>query len=325
MATKFPVEEFVLPSVDIEDICKALNENLKAYFQNVDVNVVDCPNLAEPPYNLATNGIGGYCVIADIGGVPYLIPLVQRDKVYDLRTLIPECVGADKFPEGWYISGAGAGPFKSQGSNCELIVNMYLSPDDKVVNRSKVALTSSQNETDLTVKTLSDTETDSSLLVNVLVSSGAGKVLDIKVSHKLDPATNFTTILRDCLNKKFTASTPVGLGGLFTVDRAPTKIHVMRDFSTKPLLTDNDVEEWLKFFRVEPPFMSQSILVSTDPGLDLRVEHSHGWTTHSGPAQAGHYHYDTAPQDVQYHGIYAVASKIVRIDRPKETHNIGRD
>lgn len=53
---------------------------------------------------------------------------------------------------------------------------MYLSPDDKVVNRSKVALTSSQNETDLTVKTLSDTETDSSLLVNVLVSSGAGKV-----------------------------------------------------------------------------------------------------------------------------------------------------
>jgi len=85
------------------------------------------------------------------------------------------------------------------------------------------------------------------------------------------------------------------------------------------------VDKWLKFFQVSPPFLCQSVLVSSDPGLDLRVEHSHGWTLHEGATEAGHYHYDILPQDVEYHGIYTVAQKIVRIDRPKETHNIGRD
>jgi hypothetical protein len=60
-------------------------------------------------------------------------------------------------------------------------------------------------------------------------------------------------------------------------------------------------------------------------GLDLRVEHSHGWTINDGTLEAGHYHYDTLPEEVEYHGLYAVAQKIARIDRPKVTHNIGRD
>ncbi len=55
------------------------------------------------------------------------------------------------------------------------------------------------------------------------------------------------------------------------------------------------------------------------------MEHSHGWTINEGPLEAGHYHYDIVPKDVEYHGIYTVAQKIVRIDRPQETHNIGRD
>lgn len=63
----------------------------------------------------------------------------------------------------------------------------------------------------------------------------------------------------------------------------------------------------------------------THQGLDLRVEHSHGWTQHSWPEEAGHYHYDTTPEDVEYHALYTVAQKILRIDRPQQTHNIGRD
>jgi hypothetical protein len=139
----------------------------------------------------------------------------------------------------------------------------------------------------------------------------------------LDPKFNLTTSIRESLKKTF--ETPVALGGLFTVSKSKTKIHVMRDFSSVPLLSDADVDNWLKFFQVNPPFLCQSVLVSTDPGLDLRVEHSHGWTVNGGALEAGHYHYDTFPQDVEYHAIYTVCQEIVRIDRPQETHNIGRD
>lgn len=109
------------------------------------------------------------------------------------------------------------------------------------------------------------------------------------------------------------------------VDYSKTKIHVMRDFTKEPLLSDAAVDNWLKFFQAKPPFLCQSVLVSTDPGLDLRVEHSHGWGTHQGPPEAGHYHYDTAPEDVVYHALFTVAQKMVRVDKPTSTHNIGRD
>ena len=70
-----------------------------------------------------------------------------------------------------------------------------------------------------------------------------------------------------------------------------------------------------------------------DPGLDLRVEHSHGWGENSQVGflplssikqkcliskgeeidfiwfwlQGGHYHYDTTPDDVEYLGYYNTA------------------
>jgi hypothetical protein len=112
----------------------------------------------------------------DIGGVPYLIPLVNRSKLYDLAKVIPELVGASGFPQGWYISGAAAGPFPSQGTNCEMVVNMKVGNDGEILNRSKVSLTSAGNGEDLTVKDLDSKETRCALLANLLVSSGPGKV-----------------------------------------------------------------------------------------------------------------------------------------------------
>jgi len=58
-------------------------------------------------------------------------------------------------------------------------------------------------------------------------------------------------------------------------------------------------------------------------GLDLRVEHSHGWSL-NGKAEGGHYHYDLAPDTVEYHGFYALAQTLRRIDRPATTHGLGR-
>lgn len=57
-------------------------------------------------------------------------------------------------------------------------------------------------------------------------------------------------------------------------------------------------------------------------GLDLRVEHTHCFSHHG---EGGHYYIDTTPDTVEYLGYFVPAEFVYRIDRPKETHAIGRD
>ena len=56
--------------------------------------------------------------------------------------------------------------------------------------------------------------------------------------------------------------------------------------------------------------------------LDLRMEHFHGFSMHG---DGGHYHYDTTPQQVKYRAYLNVAEYMLRVDRPTQTHQIGRD
>lgn len=293
------------------------------------MSVSECPDLSQPPYNLATDGIGGNGgTLLDIGGPPYLIPLVNREKVYDLAKIIPKYVGSEGYPDGYYACGAAAGPWPSQGSNCEMVVNLKLDKDGNVqANKSRVALTSSGNEEDLTVRHLGNEESRCAVLSNVFVSGGKGQVLEIKCSVRVDKSKNFTSAIRDALKQEFGEERPIALGGLFRVIDSNTKIHIMREFSETPLQSEDDVNNWLKFFHIKPPMLFQSVLVSSDPGLDLRIDHSHGWRL-SGDGEreeAGHYHYDDMPDVVEYHGIYAVASRIIRIDKPQVSHQLGRD
>ena len=48
--------------------------------------------------------------------------------------------------------------------------------------------------------------------------------------------------------------------------REPTRLNCVQE-----------VNQWLKFYTVSAPLTVLSVFVSRDPGLDLRVEHSHGW------------------------------------------------
>ena len=60
-------------------------------------------------------------------------------------------------------------------------------------------------------------------------------------------------------------SKSVGLGGIFCVQKGQVKIHVMPEFSEKPLKSDTDVENWLKFYKMDAPYTCLSFLVSRDP------------------------------------------------------------
>ena len=130
----------------------------------------------------------------------------------------------------------------------------------------------------------------------MFVSEGKpGKVIKIE-AHKRTGSENFVTTLRNILKEHY-QEVPVSLGGVFLIGSGKAKLHIMPDFPVTPILSDQDVNNWLRFFEMDSPLVCLGVLHSSDPGLDLRIEHFHCFSDHN---QGGHYHYDTTPQDVRY-------------------------
>lgn len=86
-------------------------------FAEVQVEVVECPDLTAAPFHLASSGLCGSPTIVDVGGPPYLLPLVDRTKIYDLVNLSRKVLPNAKTV---YMCGAGAGPHTLINSNCEV-------------------------------------------------------------------------------------------------------------------------------------------------------------------------------------------------------------
>ncbi|XP_041440676.1 ester hydrolase C11orf54 homolog [Xenopus laevis] len=88
------------------------------------------------------------------------------------------------------------------------------------------------------------------------------------------------------------------------------------------LNSDEDVNGWLKFYEMTAPLICQLVFVSHDPGYDLCLEHTHCYSHH---VEGGHYHYDTTPNTLEYLGYFHPAEFLYRIDKPSDTHMVGRD
>lgn len=80
---------------------------MKTNFAEVKVEVVDCPDLTQAPFHLAAPGICGDETIVEFGGVPYLLPLVDRSRIYDLVPMLNNVEGYKQ--KGFFTMGAGAG------------------------------------------------------------------------------------------------------------------------------------------------------------------------------------------------------------------------
>ena len=87
-------------------LIKVLSKTLAKNYKNVQVEFVDTtPDLSKEPWNLASEGIAGSARLADVGGVPYLVPgpAAYRDRVYDMRHVAAQC----DLPDG-FVLGASA-------------------------------------------------------------------------------------------------------------------------------------------------------------------------------------------------------------------------
>ena len=119
MAACAPVESKPLHVPDINELAAIIEEGMAQNFENIFVTVVDCPNLKEQPFCLAETGLGGRPKILDVGGVPYLIPKPQLNKIYNFEKLA-EIIG---MKDAFFI-GAGAGGCHILGLNSEMMANI---------------------------------------------------------------------------------------------------------------------------------------------------------------------------------------------------------
>uniref|UniRef100_A0A4W5PRF0 Chromosome 11 open reading frame 54 n=1 Tax=Hucho hucho TaxID=62062 RepID=A0A4W5PRF0_9TELE len=103
-----------------------------------------------------------------------------------------------------------------------------------------------------------------------------------------------TSMEEHCPNKS------LALGGTFIIQKGKAKIHIMpREFSACPLNSNDDVNKWPKHFEVSAPLICQTV------SIDLI--------------------YYTTPDTVEYLGYFMPAELVCRIDRAKDTHDVGRD
>ncbi|KAF7490199.1 Ester hydrolase C11orf54 -like protein [Sarcoptes scabiei] len=319
------IETIQLNEINLDELSNRLLDGLRNKFEHCSVSVVDCPDLTRPPFNLAASGLCGRTAIADVGGVPYLLPLVKRDKIYSFKQI------ANIVDPGQqcFILGASAGPFHKIGHNSELMPNVLLekSADEGFKIRNDLTHLAEIHDQNNRFRLLKSDHSEFGLLGDLFVSEGKpGKVLRIEVQNRKiidnndindEEKASFTTIIRKILQESY-PNQLISLGGVFLIEQGEAILHIMPDFSDVPLNTEQEVNDWLRFFPMKSPLRCLTTMHSVVDGYrNLRSEHTHCFSDHN---QGGHYHNDIDPKRIKYLAYLNTAKIIYRIDKPSITN-----
>lgn len=302
---QWPMKEVYLQKPELAELCSVLQAGLKSHFAEVDVKVVDCPDLTQSPYGLTAPGLsGGRPCILDVGGIDNLFPRVNCIKEYNLKHAA-ERSGRKRF----HICGAGSCGYSLIKCNSECIVN---AGHDKI---KSLCARMVDNHTKIHVEPYNSY--NCSALANVFCSQGEpGKVLKIHVKKRIGEKPDFIACVQQVLKDKY-GEQPVSIGGTFRMVNGKAKVHVMSDFTQNPIVTQEFIDtEWLKFVEAPAPMTFMTVCTTVSPpGLQMRLTHTHGNTNEPTPVIGGHYHYDLSPDEIEYDGYFGVAESIVRVDQ----------
>ncbi|XP_069083023.1 ester hydrolase C11orf54 homolog isoform X1 [Pleurodeles waltl] len=298
----------------LQELAGVLLKGLKKTFTDVMVSVVECPDLTEKPFTFPVKGICGSPRIADVGGDRNMIPIVRKDKVFDINTVAKQI----KLP-GAYMLGAGAVSYQTLGLTAELTHSVKAETEhEPAINGSYLARVNPSDGTYVLEK-YSEKYSDCNfgLMAHLYASEGkTGKVIEVKANTRTGE-DNFVSCMRKALAEQY-GDKIVGIGGTFVIQQGKANIHVMPpEFPPCPFESQEDITRWLKFYEMTAPLICQSVFVSHDPGHDLRMEHTHCFSHHG---DGGHYHYDTTPETVRYLGYFHPAELLFRIDGPEPFH-----
>ncbi|CAD5231414.1 unnamed protein product [Bursaphelenchus xylophilus] len=287
-----------LLSPELEELAPILNVEMENYFQEIDVDIVDCPDLTKPPFNMTSRGFGPDLRIAEVGGVGNLFPKIRRDKLYNLKSICDLC----ELPNG-SVFGPGAGPRTSVGVNCEMVADANFG--EGTVN-SKIGKIDGQSF-------VQETTCDPcfGLLANLGVSSGeTDLVLKITARNRLTDYS-FPHAIQQALFNHYRAKI-VSMAGIFIQKTGDAKVHIMPDFPERDFSCWEEEKSWLRYFKVRSPLICCSVLHSVNPGIDLRLEHTHCYSDHG---DVGHYYTDIDPETAQFEGYFSPAKFLYRIDQ----------
>lgn len=109
----------------------------------------------------------------EIGGPPYLLPLVDRTKVYDLKEI---CQKIAPNSTNILAIGAGAGPHPIVNTNCEGIYNLKISASGETANSNShlVRVNKESGNEEYIMEKIPSDETRCALLANIFQSEGKG-------------------------------------------------------------------------------------------------------------------------------------------------------
>lgn len=146
-----------------------------------------------------------------------------------------------------------------------MMPNVLVSPNGKVVTqRSRISRTFDEDGSYKQLD-LPTSETKMSVLGNVYLSEGApGPVLEVSCRRRTGSEASLVTCMRKALERRY-GDDAVGMGGTFLVKAGKIKVHVMPDYSECPINSDEDVVNWLKFYKMSSPFVGLTFLISKDP------------------------------------------------------------
>ncbi|KAH0560976.1 ester hydrolase C11orf54 homolog [Cotesia glomerata] len=308
------INQVALFTPTLSEIKNVITPALATNFEEIAVDLVDCPDLTKVPFQLASEGLGGHPKLFDIGGPPFLLPSVQRDKLYDVQTILKQINYNNKA----FVIGAGAGPWPQVSRNCEMMMNVVIDSDE-IKNQTKLAWVGDDNQ--CVLQNCKESDTRLALLANLFVSEGKpGKVIKVYVKTRTGNL-DFITTIQNALSARYRGQL-VGMGGTFLIKQGKVKQHVMPDFSPVPLNSEKSLNDWLHFYNMSAPLVAVGTLVSAESNLDLRVQHFHSFSDHG---EGGHYHIDVTPDTVEYLGYFNIADCLYRIDQPPKSVLFGKD
>ena len=312
MNLKIERAKFNNPSLQI--VAKALEKGLRSNYQDTKVEIIDCPNLKK--WDCPSEGISGNERIIDVGGEPYM-----HDKKYIGTEFDYEEISKKIGSENSYALGAGSGAMSCLEGHCgELVINENLMTDE---SRSIIAQVGKNKE----CITKKYTTRKHGGLGNIFFSDGKiGKVIKILLKKRIGNQGSLPQAIRNSLIENITLkkNDHIAMGGVFRILKGGVKSHVQPDYDDikheyyDPKLM-KCTKDFLQFYEpVGPNLQCYSVLWTGDPtggNLNLRDsgEHTH-FHSYKNKSEAGHYHFDVTPDDIEYECYFNLAYEVFRVN-----------
>ena len=311
---KLTIEKASFKKISLDEISKALQKGLSNNFKEVTVSVIDCPNLKD--WDCPAEGMSGNQKITDVGGEPYMHDKKYIGAEFDFKE-VAKLIGSEKS----YAFGAGSGAMSCLDGHCgELVIN-----DNFITEESKSVIAMVGKNKECVAKDYTDRKHGG--LGNIFYTDGKqGRVIKILIKGRSGEQGSLTQAIRAALleNLDLKGNDHLGLAGVFRVLKGKIKSHVQPDYADiKHEYYDSKlmkcVKDFLQFYQpVGSELQCYSVLWTGDPtggNMNLREssEHTH-FHSYKDKQEAGHYHCDVTPDEIEYECYFNTADEIYRVN-----------